>query len=229
MPIGRGRHALYCEPGDDPTPMDKVPRGGLWQRLAAQFSAVIAAVEREQDEHAPHGRSRDAQQGQPAGLWVRLRRRSLAWVAEKIAEQRLLWRLRNCSEVRVFVPAGLQPDEALATIRGNLKSDFDRHRWWMVVDGIGGILSVALMFIPGPNLIGYYFAFRIVGHYLSLRGARHGLSQVRWHVEPSGVLAELQAAADLPQVERERRVQGVADRLGLRRFPRFYRRAAGPA
>lgn len=221
VPIGRGRHALYCEPGDDPRPVADGPHRGVWRRLSDSFSAVIATVEREHGAQAP-GRAADA----AAGWWPRLRARVLAWVAEKIAEQRLLWRLRGKAQVSAKVPDGLDAEHALAAIRGNLSAEFDRHRLWMAVDAVGGLLSAALMFIPGPNVIGYYFAFRIVGHFLSLRGARHGLTAVRWNLEPSPLLAELSGADSLPADEREARVQRVAERLGLPRFPRFYRRTA---
>ncbi len=220
MPIGRGRHALYCEPGDDGRPV--VAAGsGFWKRWVDKFSEVIDAAEREQDD--AHG-TVGAAPGQ--GIWARLRSRALAWVAEKIAEQRLLWRLRGQVQVRALEPEDLDQERAHAIIRGSLLTDFDRHRWWLVVDSVGGLLSAALMFIPGPNLIGYYFVFRIVGHFLSLRGARQGLTKVRWVVEPSRSLTALNGIEDLPTRDRERRVQAVAEELGLRRLPRFYRRTA---
>ena len=49
-------------------------------------------------------------------------------------------------------------------------------------------------FVPGPNLIAYYFGFRLVGHYLSRRGAKHGLTEVRWQ------------SCENPQLSRLRRV-----------------------
>jgi hypothetical protein len=218
VPIGRGRHALYCEPGDDPSPA--VPAGGrgFWHRLTDRFSEVLAAVEREHD--APT----DPDAEKPAGFWPRAKRRAMAWVAEKIAEQRLLWRLRGRSQVCTHVPTGLDGGRALAIVRGSLVRDFDRHRWWLVVDLLGGAVGLALTPIPGPNLLGYYFAF--VGHFLALRGARHGLTEVRWDFEPSDPLAELCSLDQLPQDERERRVHAVAEQLGLPRFARFYERTA---
>jgi hypothetical protein len=128
--------------------------------------------------------------------------------------------------VRTLVPSSLDPERALAIVRGSLVRDFDRHRWWLVVDLLGGAATLALMPIPGPNLLGYYFAFRIVGHLLALRGARHGLTEVRWDFEPSAPLADLASLEGLPADERERRVCAVAERLGLPRLARFYERTA---
>lgn len=220
VPIGRGRHALYCEPADEPSPAAPAGERGIWRRMTHRFSEVLAAVEREQDARE-HPESE-----KPAGLWPRARARVVAWMAEKIAEQRLLWRLRGRSQVRTFVPADLDAERALAIVRGNLLRDFDRHRWWLVVDLLGGAVALALTPIPGPNLFGYYFVFRIVGHFLALRGARHGLTGVRWDFEPSDALGDLSSLDVLPREERERRVHAVAERLGLPRLARFYDRTA---
>jgi len=63
-----------------------------------------------------------------------------------------------------------------------------------------------------------------------LRGARHGLRDVRWHLEPCDPLAQLSAAVALPSPDRERRVGEVAHMLGLARLQRFFERtAARPA
>lgn len=225
VPIGRGRYELYCEPGEEPALAD-APPSGLWRRWADRFTAVIAAAEREQDARAGAHAAAD---GSPPTWGRRVRKRALAWVAEKIAEQRLLWRLRGKAQVRAFYPAGLDAAAALSTIRGTLLHEFDRHRWWLVVDLLGGLLSLALVPLPGPNVIGLYFTFRIVGHFLALRGARHGLKAVRWELEPSATLAALADVAGLPAHERERRVQQAADELGLPRFPHFYRRTGSGA
>ncbi len=220
VPIGRGRHALYCEPGDEPAPAMPPGGRGVWRRMTHRFSEVLAAVEREHDAH------QHPEAEPPAGFWPRARVRVMGWMAVKIAEQRLLWRLRGCSQVRVFVPSGLDADRALSIVRGSLVRDFDRHRWWMVVDLLGGAVALALTPIPGPNLIGYYFAFRIVGHFLALRGARHGLTEVRWDFEPSDPLADLSSLDGVLTEERERRVHAVAERLGLPRLARFLDRTA---
>jgi hypothetical protein len=221
VPVGRGRHALYCEPGDEKHPV--APRGaprGVWRRMVDRFSDVLAAVEREHEARTDPGAPR------PTGFWARLRGRVMSWMAEKIAEQRLLWRLRGRTHVRTLFPLGLDAERALAIVRGNLAREFDRHRWWMVVDVLGGLVGLALTPIPGPNVLGYYFTFRVVGHFLALRGARHGLTEVRWDLEPSEALADLSALDALSAADRDRRVHAVAERLGLPRLARFYERAA---
>ena len=69
-------------------------------------------------------------------------------------------------------------EQVMVLIRRMLQRDYERHRLWLVVDTIGLIASGLLMLVPGPNLLAYYFAFRVVGHWLSMRGAAQGLQHV---------------------------------------------------
>jgi hypothetical protein len=91
------------------------------------------------------------------------------------------------------------------------------------------VISGVLAIVPGPNLIAYYFAFRMVGHYLSMRGARQALHRVQWETRASGPLAELRQAIDLEPAAREARVSDIAARLHLERLATFFRQTAVPS
>ena len=221
VPLGAGRHELYCETPHEEVPLQPGETAGFRRRWAERFSAMLAAIERERERIEKRGGP------QREARWTgRLRARAVRWTAEKVAEQRLLWRLRHERQVRAFYPAGLACEQAREIVKGSLKSDWERHRWWLIWDSLGGLLSLALVPFPGPNVIGLHFSFRIFGHLLALRGARHGLSAVRWDLEPSEALAQLGAAVSLPSPERERRVGELARMLGLSRLQRFFERTA---
>ena len=89
-------------------------------------------------------------------------------------------------------------------------------------DAFGALLTL----LPGPNLVAYYFAFRLVGHFLSLRGARQGLRGVAWTTASSAPLAELRALAKADRAERRPRVDEVAASLQLEHLTRFFDRVA---
>ncbi len=222
VPVGPHRIELYCEPAAEPAPQRPDGTSGLWRRLHQQFTAVLAAVEREQDR----SRTVPPAHAGPGGLASRLRARGLRWIAERIAEQRLLWRLRGQTKVRAFHPAGIDPASALEVIRESLERDSKRHLRWLAVDAIGGLFSLLLVPFPGPNLPGYYFAFRLVGHLLAIQGARQGLRAVSWDLQPNALLAELAELEHLPPSERAPRVREVALELGLPRLSRFFERTA---
>ena len=116
----------------------------------------------------------------------------------------------------------------MATRRAQLKKDFDKHRFWLAIDSVGFLLSGLLMLVPGPNILAYYFAFRMVGHFLSLRGARQGLQVMAWRNEPSAPLSDLRHALHVAPDQREDRVRDVANRLRLEHLAAFFKRTAGP-
>jgi hypothetical protein len=225
VPGGPHRFALYCESATDPAPPRTEGASGLWGWLQEKFSAVLAAIEREQDRL----RSAPATPVEPTGLMNRLRVRGLRWIAERVAEQRLLWRLRGQTAVRAFFPTGIDPASAHGTIRVNLERDARRHLRWLAIDTVGGLFSLLLVPFPGPNVPGYYFSFRIVGHLLAIRGARQGLKVVAWDLQPSDLLAELGQLDHLPEAERAPRVRAIAQALGLPRLARFLERTAAEA
>jgi hypothetical protein len=220
VPIGDDRYELYCEvPEDADADADgEDPPAGFFTRMKQRFRAMLAEAERE--------RRRTHADQPPRGTMGRIKARTLRYVAESIAEQRLLWHLRRQSAACLFFPDDLEAHRAITLLRRQLGRDFEKHRFWLIVDSLGFIASGALFLVPGPNLVAYYFAFRIVGHYLSMRGARHGIDVVQWTSERSAPLAELRRVIDLDAEERERRVRGVADALKLEHLVKFFERMA---
>ena len=81
------------------------------------------------------------------------------------------------------------------------------RRWLLVTLAAVAVLAAPVP-LPGPNVIGYYFTFRVVGHLLAVRGARHGLGGVL--VEPRG--AERPSSPSLGRARTTCRRQSVAAR-----------------
>ena len=217
VPFGRERYELYCEVPDEPEDSVEESSAGFVTRMKQRFSAFLAEAERER-----HRGSAEEHRGRLA----RAKARTLRYVAETIAEQRLLWHLRRQDSACLFFPDDLDEARAMTLLRRQLGRDFEKHRFWLIVDSLGFIASGALVLLPGPNVVAYYFAFRMVGHYLSLRGARQGLDAVKWTSERSAPLSELRRAITLDRDERERRVHDVATALQLEHLVKFFERAA---
>ncbi|MBE3098589.1 MAG: hypothetical protein IMZ55_11450 [Acidobacteria bacterium] len=219
VPVGRGQYELYCEV-EAAAPQVSASHG-WWQRILDRFRAVLKAVENE--EHRHH-EVPAAQGGAPPGPGTRLKRRALRWMAERLAEQRLLWHLRNADRALAVHPDDLDGPTALDRIRKMLAHDLQRHRLWLIVNAVAFVASGVVMPLPGPNILAYYFAFRLVGHFLSMRGAGNGLAEVEWSLRPNDALTALRLAAAMDAPARTRHVQEIAARLGLRGLPRFYGR-----
>jgi hypothetical protein len=221
VPIGPERYELYCESAEDSLVAHDESSSGLVRRLQERFSQVLAMVERE------HERERArilANRRRPDGFFRRLRARAVSWLAERVAEQRLLWRLQGKVRVRALYPTQLDDPRALGVIRRNLEHDADRHSRWLVMDGVCLLLSGLLAPFPGPNLPGYYFTFRVVGHLLAMRGAKQGLRRVEWNLQVSPPLGRLADLDGLPAGERMDHVRAIERELGLTRLARFFER-----
>ncbi|MGH9371224.1 MAG: hypothetical protein ACRD15_06805, partial [Vicinamibacterales bacterium] len=212
------RHELYCEIPDDPGDESTEAPQGYFRRLIHRFREMIADAERERRHGAPDG--------PPRGWAGRVRAKTMRWVAESIAEQRLLWHLRRQTEACLFFPDDLDEQEAVRILRQQLGRDFDKHRRWLAIDSVFFIASGFLMLVPGPNLLAYYFAFRMVGHFLSLRGAKKGLSEIAWRQQASAPLTELRDVLALAPGVREPRVHAVAETLRLEHLATFFERTA---
>ena len=222
VPVAADRYEFYCEEPDEPdTAEGAEPPKGFFRRIAHSVRSALAEAERER-------RSGDATAEAPASFFARLKARTLRWAAEWIAEQRLLWQLRKQREALLLHPDDLTGAQAHQLLKRSLQRDWERHRFWLVIDSLGLVGSGLLILLPGPNFIGYYFLVRTAGHYFSLRGARQGLSVVTWRTEPSAALTSLRAIVGEPCEAREDRVQAIAASLRLEHFARFFQRAATP-
>jgi hypothetical protein len=231
IPIAGDRYELYCETGTGAgdvveTAAAPEPVSG-WQRwkpravitrLRARFSQMLEAAEqRKRQEHGD---------GEPQGWLARTQDRMLAWIAERIAEQRLLWSLRRETSAVLVHPQDMAFEQVLTLVRRTLQRDYERHRLWLVIDTILLIVSGVLAIVPGPNILAYYFIFRVVGHWLSMRGARQGLDRVHFTSRPCPPLAELRELAHLEPSQREQRIHDIAGRLRLANLATFYERIA---
>ncbi len=96
-----------------------------------------------------------------------------AWLHRQIgADEPLLRALRGAGRIEVRYPCSIAGAEARDVWEGYLARRFNRHLIWLIVNGLLATLSILLMVIPGPNLIGYWFVFRAACHGLALLGLR---------------------------------------------------------
>jgi hypothetical protein len=221
IPVSVERYELYCEDhGDTDAAVGDVPPTGRFAALYQKFKAALAQVELERQSGIKRAHDR------PPTWTERMKDRALCWVAEKIAEQRLLWRLRNQPEVTLFHPDDMTAEQAMTRTREMLQREADRHLKWTIIDGLLFAASGPLAIFPGPNVLAYYFGFRLVGHFLSRRGAKHGLEKTNWSEVASAQLSRLRQAVLLASHERERQVHEVATELRLQHLATFFERTS---
>ena len=226
VPIGADRYELYCEVAHDEEVSADPPPSGIIGRLRHRAWAMLRAAEERQHRHDPDPPPHEK------GLLARLQDRVLAWVVERIAEQRLLWNLRAHTEALAMHPDDMTFEQVQTLVHRILQRDYDRHKVWFIVDGIAFLISFVVLgpiflLIPGiANIPALYFGFRVVGHWLSMRGASQGLHRVAWSGRACPPLTDLRRIAAMAPAERTHEVHDVAERLRLQRFPTFFERVA---
>jgi hypothetical protein len=220
VPLAAGRFEPYFEQEDGPEPEPgRESQLGFFARMGARFSQMVREA-----EETRHDRSHEP----PATVLGRLQRRLLCWVAERVAEQRLLWRLRSADRAELHVPEELDPVEGLRLLKQVLQKDGDRHLRLLGLHLLGLLVSLPFVVVPGPNFFGYFFTFTVVGHFLAFRGARRGQNEVHWSVTPNSALTTIGRAVVTAPPERYRLIHEAAQRLRLAHLARFVERMAAP-
>ena len=214
VPVGDRRFEVYYEAPDDPEP-PSTEAPGFFGRVKARFQQQLRDA-----EHARHHPVPD----HPASFAERAQRKMMRWIADRVATQRLLWHLRTADLALLHAPDTMPPAEAEKTMRELVKADGDRHLRRLAIHSVGLLLSIPVAVLPGPNFLGYFFTFTVVGHFLAWRGARRGLSAVEWTIEPSAELTEISHALALEEDARYQHFVDVAGRLHLPRLAMFLQR-----
>ena len=215
-----GEYQLYYEAPETEQDIEETDGSGLVHRVKRRFSEMLR--EAEEWRHKRH----EGEDLPPAGVVTRLRRRAMQFIVERIAEQRLLWHLRRADDVCAQVPSDMAEAEADAVIRGMLKRDLDHHFKWMWIDLALLILVAPLVVVPGPNVPGFYFTFQVIGHFLSYRGAKNGLTRMNWTIRGNPALTELRDLLSASAPNRARRVHEIGSRLRLQHFATFFEQVA---
>ncbi len=107
------------------------------------------------------------------GLAARTTRRILNWLHRwSHPDEALLSRLRSVETVDVEHPPSMTDIEARNAWNAFLAQARRRHGPWFLVNLMISPLTVVLAPLPGPNLIGYWFAFRAWQDGMILLGIR---------------------------------------------------------
>lgn len=111
------------------------------------------------------------------GVGLRMRR-AWEWLQKRVSpDEPLLRSLRSVRAIEIYYPPPLPEEETRSLWTDYLKSRQGRHTFWFVVNALVSPLTVLLAPLPGPNLIGYWFVYRAVCHWLAQLGARQARNE----------------------------------------------------
>jgi len=220
VPVGPDRFECYYEAAEQDEPDEPVEGNGFFARMRAKFNQQLKEA-----EEARHQKAIE----EPTSFLGRMQKRSMRFIAERIAEQRLLWHLRKADTATLHTSRDLPPEQAESIMRASMKRDADHHRNRMIPHTLILIASGLVAIVPGPNVLAYLFTFTAVGHFLAWRGAVQGLHQTQWTVVPSDALTDMRQAFALDAAARHRRIREAAVRLHMPRMARFVEQMTAPA
>ncbi|HEX6162586.1 MAG TPA: hypothetical protein VFZ31_04440 [Vicinamibacterales bacterium] len=216
VPIARDRYECYYEAEEEEEDVDPAAQG-FFARMRRRFHEQLKEA-----EEARHQKAIE----EPKTFLSRMHKRMMRWIAERIAEQRLLWHLRTAHSATLHASSDLLARDAEWLMRENIKRDADFHRNRLLPHTLLLILSAAVAVVPGPNILGYLFTFTVVGHFLAWRGAVNALHGVKWTVTPDAALTDLRHAFSLDDNMRHRVIREAARRLHMPKMATFVERMA---
>ncbi len=149
-----GQHHFYSAPAHE-SEHPRAHHGGLrgwFEKKAVQW--------REAWTHSQHGLS-----ARLRGVWEWLQRTTYA-------DESLLVRLRTTPHVEIHHPGSLTDQEVRNLWADYLARRHRRHLPWLGLNALVSPLTVLLAPLPGPNIIGYWFAYRAIRHLLAVLGIR---------------------------------------------------------
>jgi hypothetical protein len=130
-------------------------RTGLRGWIHERYARFIAAW-----DHAESG----------ALLWMR---RAWNWLHSWAhPDEAMLARLWTARKIDLHHPAARPGDEVGAIWANYLAQQWRRHLVWFCCNALIAPFAFWLFILPGPNLIGYWFAYRTIHHLLILWGIR---------------------------------------------------------
>jgi len=154
IPLGATGPIFYSEgPVREDARPSLEPKGGPRGWLERKFRSMQTALHRSE-----------------GGMGLRIRR-LWGWLQRRIPpDEPLLRRLRKAGMVVVHHPSLFTREEARAEWLAYLAGRRGRHLLGLTLNLAISPLTILLVPVPGPNVVGFWFAYRTVCHTLALLG-----------------------------------------------------------
>ena len=154
-----------------------------------------------------------------SGFGLRMRR-AWEWLQNQISPHEALPRsLRLATTIELYHPARVSEEKAKDAWAHYLAARWRYHLLWFTVNALIAPLTILLMWVPGPNVIGYWFVYRAVCHALAMMGLRRARSgEIETHFHSSEMLGETPLGTD-------EEITLLAAKLELNELGAFIKRA----
>ena len=121
----------------------------------------------------------------PARVLLYWMRRAWDWLHTLVRpDEAMLARLRRLARIKLHHPAARSEVDVRASWRNYLARQWRRHFFWLVFNAVIAPAAALLSILPGPNVIGFWFAYRAIHHGIVVWGitrARRNLIPIELH------------------------------------------------
>jgi hypothetical protein len=132
-------------------------------------------------------------------------------------DEAFLRSLRIQDRIELYYPQTLDPQFVLESWHRYISAKGRRHTVWLIVDTVISPVTLILTPIPGPNLLGYWIAYRAFCHLLAVLGVRGAEELIdSTTLNPEGLLDEFGAMCNQSAVSRlaeKFKLSGLSDFL----------------
>lgn len=137
--------------------------------------------------------------------------------------ERVLKGMASARRFRVIHSPAWTAEAARTQVQAKVRGQGMKHLFWAVLDLLLSIGALALMFVPGPNVVGWYPFLRSLSHYRALRGSRAGLAlnQIEFKCLPE--LRRLEENLQTSSFDRSK-VHAIAEGLKISGLHQFLER-----
>jgi hypothetical protein len=164
-----GRRFFYYDSSEGGAKPDGPKSTGLWGWAERRWGTIQQAMD------APDG---------GVTRWVG---RAWNWLHSfSHPDETMLAQFASTDEVVLHYPASLPIVGVRKAWRRYLNQRARSHRFWTAVNAAAVPFGAVLAILPGPNVIGFWFVYRAVYHYLAVRGVgrvRRGAVPTTWRAE----------------------------------------------
>ena len=137
--------------------------------------------------------------------------------------ERVLKAMASARRFRVVHSPAWTAETALKQVQSKVRGQGIKHAFWAVLDLLVSAGALALAFIPGPNVVGWYPFLRALSHYRAFRGTRAGLASSEIEFKCLPELGSLEENLQTSSFDRAR-VHAVAEDLKISGLQQFLER-----
>jgi Mitochondrial K+-H+ exchange-related len=137
--------------------------------------------------------------------------------------ERILKAMDSAERYTVFYSTSWQEQGARKHLMARVRRQRAKHAFWCMVDFILSVAALAIAFLPGPNVVGWYPFLRSLSHYRAFCGTRALLRSSRVAFMGLPELRTLEENLQAPGFNRKR-IHAMAESLKISGLEQFLER-----